>query len=107
MYVASWNSTQVAVKLFFIRNKDSRKQFITECALLQRLYHPNIVRVFGVIEGSTRGGIVMQLCKGNVEQLYPELKWPKTIQILRETCSAMAYPHKNHVYHRDLKPQNI
>eukprot|EP01088_Endostelium_zonatum_P015848 TRINITY_DN4052_c0_g1_i1.p1 TRINITY_DN4052_c0_g1~~TRINITY_DN4052_c0_g1_i1.p1 ORF type:complete len:352 (+),score=71.40 TRINITY_DN4052_c0_g1_i1:217-1272(+) len=84
---------------------------IREISLLKRLKHPNIVRLHQVINTEKKGMTLV------FEYLYCDLKkymvQEKKIQphevksFLFQLLQGTAFCHKNHVLHRDLKPQNL
>ena len=88
-----------------------RQRFIREVRTLQRLEHPNIVRIYdsGHHEGSL--WYAMEFVEGT--DLERELKEHKrlnplrAVSILLEATKALAYSHTQRVIHRDIKPANI
>eukprot|EP01088_Endostelium_zonatum_P001391 TRINITY_DN11707_c0_g1_i1.p1 TRINITY_DN11707_c0_g1~~TRINITY_DN11707_c0_g1_i1.p1 ORF type:complete len:344 (-),score=82.69 TRINITY_DN11707_c0_g1_i1:81-1112(-) len=85
---------------------------IREISLLKRLKHPNIVRLYQVINTEKKGMTLV------FEFLYCDLKKymdarsgilpPKIIKsFLYQLFKGTAFCHTNHVLHRDLKPQNL
>ena len=88
-----------------------RQRFIREVRTLQRLDHPNIVRIYdsGHHEGSL--WYAMEFVEGT--DLEREIKEHKRLTPLRatlillEVTKALAYSHAQRVIHRDIKPANI
>ena len=88
-----------------------RQRFIREVRTLQRLEHPNIVRIYdsGHHEGSL--WYAMEFIEGT--DLEREIKEQKRLSPLRaasillEATKALAYSHTQRVIHRDIKPANI
>jgi len=85
---------------------------IREISLLKRLKHPNIVRLYQVINTEKKGMTLV------FEFLYCDLKKymdtrsgilpPKIVKsFLYQLFKGTAFCHANHVLHRDLKPQNL
>jgi len=84
---------------------------IREISLLKRLKHPNIVRLHQVINTEKKGMTLV------FEYLYCDLKKymvrEKKIpthdvkSFLYQLLQGTGFCHKNHVLHRDLKPQNL
>jgi len=85
--------------------------FNRESLIIARLNHPNIIHV--IDRGLTEDGrpyFVMEFIEGsNAARLIMEggLTFAKKLDILIQTCKALAYAHKNGVIHRDIKPANI
>ena len=86
------------------------KYFKTEIKILAMLDHPNILRLFEVIEDSKKFYLIMELCSGGellsrmTNNRYREKEAAKLID---QIASAVAYCHEKGICHRDLKPQNI
>lgn len=104
----------VAVKVLQHRfSADTRvvDYFKRESLIIARLNHPNIIHV--IDRGLTEDGrpfFVMEYIDGtNAARLIMEgaLTFPKKLDILIQTCKALAYAHRNGVIHRDIKPANI
>lgn len=80
---------------------------------MKRLEHPNIVRLLDAQHQGSRIHIVMEFCSGGTLSKYckqfPDNKPPleTTRTFLKAIVGALEYLHKEHVIHRDLKPQNI
>ncbi len=85
--------------------------FNRESLIIARLNHPNIIHV--IDRGLTEDGrpyFVMEYIDGtNAARLIMDgaLTFPKKLDILIQTCKALAYAHRNGVIHRDIKPANI
>eukprot|EP00047_Mylnosiga_fluctuans_P001939 m.222497 g.222497 ORF g.222497 m.222497 type:complete len:456 (-) comp10774_c0_seq1:471-1838(-) len=84
-----------------------------EVAVLKKLSHPNIVRLFEVIDDSSHDTIYMifeLMPMGPVMDLtsnphpFPE---GRARMFFRQLVLAMEYLHHNNVIHRDIKPANI
>ncbi|KAJ2159782.1 hypothetical protein GGF46_002778 [Coemansia sp. RSA 552] len=82
-----------------------------EIKLLSLLYHPNIVRIYDVIQHSKFTMIVMEHNSGG-ELLHHIRKRGRLHEsearvLFRQIVSAMDYTHRNCIIHRDLKMENI
>jgi len=82
-----------------VRTGDVRR----EGRLLQRLTHPNIVRVYEV----HRGWMVLETLSGSTLAALPPLERDDAIEMGRQLCSAIAYLHRKGWLHLDLKPDNL
>jgi len=103
-----------AVKLLsalLAEDENFRSRFEAEIETLQKLNHPNIVRLFGFGE---QGGLlfyVMELVDGS--SLEEELArgrrfdWREVTRIAIETCRALRHAHDRGIVHRDIKPGNL
>ncbi len=86
-------------------------RFNQEAQLLQRVEHPNLVRIYehGVHEG--RPYILMEYCNGpNLRQLvkrYGPMSWPLSTAIIAQVAAGLDAALKAGVIHRDVKPDNI
>jgi serine/threonine protein kinase len=106
---------RVAVKLLdptLGRDDDAVARFKREAEMIQRLEHPNIVRVLDVGSSRNRHYIAMELVHGGSlkalmsRPLDPD-RAAKILQVLVETARALAHAHEHGVVHRDVKPANI
>jgi serine/threonine-protein kinase len=84
----------------------------TEYAILSKLSHPNIVRVFEAGRlGENRCFLVMEFVDGKTLadhlKSMGSLSLPEILEILHEIALGLECAHGSHVLHRDLKPANI
>ncbi len=87
------------------------KRFKREAAILGKLQHENIVGIFDFYEKDGDKFIVLEYIKGkSLKQIIREKhKIPVkfAVYILKEVLNGLTHVHKNHILHRDLKPDNI
>ena len=89
--------------------KDLTK-FQTEIKILSLVDHPNIVRLFEVIEDDKYYNLLQELCTGGELLKKTEtthLKEKEVARIFNQIMSVVAYCHDKGIVHRDLKLENI
>lgn len=88
-------------------------RFVDEIKILLKISHPNIVRVYNyyLYPDEKVGYLQMEYVKGNTLDKYSALPfdkdWKSWEDIFKETILAFEYLEKNHILHRDIRPQNI
>ena len=101
---------QVALKEIDVQAADLAR-FLEEARVMDRLNHPNIVRVNGVdmLEGHVV--IDMEFVKGaNLQQILRKdgkLPSDSALDIAIQVLDALDYAHRMRTVHRDIKPANI
>ncbi|XP_010553145.1 PREDICTED: CBL-interacting serine/threonine-protein kinase 14-like isoform X1 [Tarenaya hassleriana] len=81
-----------------------------EIAILHRLRHHHIVRLFEVLATKTKIYFVMEFAKGG--ELFAKVSKGRFSEDLsrryfQQLISAVGYCHSRGVFHRDLKPENL
>ncbi len=104
----------VAVKVLkqeFSENANFVSKFRVEAQAAAGLMHPNIVNVYDVGEEKGMYYIVMELVEGITLKRYIEkkarLSVKEAVSIAIQVSMGLEAAHRNHVIHRDIKPQNI
>ncbi|MCB1055057.1 MAG: serine/threonine protein kinase [Acidobacteria bacterium] len=93
------------------RDEDSDRRFRREMAILAKLNHPNIARLYE--GGTTEDGrlyYLMEYVEGQPITDYcreHDLSLEQRLSLFSKVCEAVQYAHQNLVVHRDLKPSNI
>jgi len=85
-------------------------KFQNEIKILAMVDHPNIVRLFEVIEDDKYFNLFQELCTGGElsrKIQTTQLKEKEIARIFNEIMSAVAYCHEKGIAHRDLKLENI
>ncbi len=104
----------VALKTFpaeLTADREVRKRFQREAAILKSLQHPNIVPVYETGEFDGRGFIAMALLQGvTLKRIISEQKqinWRTSLDIFTAVAKALDYIHSQGIQHRDLKAENV
>lgn len=108
---------QVAVKEMRIDGLDAedartrRERTLREARATARIDHPNVVRVYDVVDEGERLWIVMELVAGrSLEQIMVSggpLGPPEAARIGLGLVAALRQVHAQGVLHRDIKPGNV
>eukprot|EP00434_Breviolum_minutum_P005962 symbB.v1.2.005258.t1/scaffold304.1/size234131/17 len=82
-----------------------------EAEVMQKLQHPNIVKLLQVMEDEERLCLVMEYVPGG-DMLQDIMRQGRFLEahaqrLLAELAETMSYVHSRNVVHRDLKPENI
>lgn len=87
------------------------QRFCDEAQTINKLSHPNIVKILRAFKALGTAYYVMPYVKGeslsSVFKTSAQLNGEKLLSLLRQILSALSYLHSQGVMHRDLKPANI
>ena len=86
------------------------EKFQNEIKILAMVDHPNIVRLFEVIEDDKYFNLFQELCTGGelLKKMHTtQMKEKQIAKIFNQIMSAIAYCHEKGIVHRDLKLENI
>ncbi|KAH1002547.1 hypothetical protein HUJ04_008627 [Dendroctonus ponderosae] len=105
---------KVAVKVIDKSKLDevSKAHLFQEVRCMKLVQHPNVVRLYEVIDTATKLYLILELGDGGDlyeyiirhDQGLPEAK---AKDYFRQIVRSIAYCHQLHVVHRDLKPENV
>jgi MAP/microtubule affinity-regulating kinase len=104
-----WFTSKVAIKVIDKTTLDEKKlsKLYREVRIMKMLHHPNIVKLYEVIETKFTVFLVMEYASGG--ELYDylvvhgKMKEKEARAKFRQILSALSYCHKKRVIHRDLK----
>lgn len=109
-YLASWSGLDVAVKVASISDL-GLEGWQTEVQALQKLHHPNIIRLLGCVhrENPTTFCLVLEYCAlGDLHMVLHQKTPPNFFfTVAQDVAKGMSYLHKRGIMHRDIKPSNI
>jgi len=116
VYEATHQETGQRVAVKFLHGSkemepESQNRFVREVALLKRLEHDNIVRMYeaGLHDGSIFCAMELVECGSLSEVLASRgrLPWRDAAEVALQVCNALAHAHDRGCVHRDLKPSNL
>ncbi|XP_072947268.1 SNF-related serine/threonine-protein kinase [Epargyreus clarus] len=105
---------KVAVKVIDKSKLDevSKSHLFQEVRCMKLVQHPNVVRLYEVIDTQTKLYLILELGDGG--DLYDYIMRHETglseslaRDYFRQIVRAISYCHRLHVVHRDLKPENV
>jgi len=91
----------------------NKASLVKEIKILERLSHPNIIKIYDCIDSGKVVVIVQELVQGIILSEYiaytkeQRLDQPKALKIFKQIVSAVEYCHSKGIAHRDLKLENL
>lgn len=114
VYLAEDTTLQrkVAVKALHNSHQISPKvqeRFRREALILSQLDHPNICRIYNLIETNEADYLVLELIQGQTLKNFnsTHLSKNRKLNIAFALLEALKTAHRKNIIHRDLKPENI
>lgn len=88
-----------------------RARFLSEARTVAALEHPNIVRIFAVLEEKGEPCLVFEFAEGRtLKDLCAEdgpLKPARVLDLAAQVSAGLDHAHAQGFIHRDLKPENV
>ncbi len=104
----------VALKILprrLAQNKDFVQRFLREARSAAKLRHPNIVQAHDVGFADGYYFFAMEFVDGQtlsqIVARHGPLGQNRALEVMKQTCSALAAAHDAGIVHRDIKPANI
>jgi tetratricopeptide (TPR) repeat protein len=104
----------VAIKVLneeLLKDETQRKRFSRESLLIDKLKHPNIIKIFERGEDRKTSFIVMEFLAGKtLSHILPDnesLPLTDSLPIMIQISDAFVQIHGKNIIHRDLNPNNI
>ncbi|XP_018325932.1 MAP/microtubule affinity-regulating kinase 3 isoform X2 [Agrilus planipennis] len=105
---------KVAVKVIDKSKLDdvSKAHLFQEVRCMKLVQHPNVVRLYEVIDTATKLYLILELGDGGdlydyIMRHESGLSEQLAKDYFRQIVRAISYCHRLHVVHRDLKPENV
>ena len=109
-YLAKWGGLDVAVKVAAITDM-GLEGWNTEVSSLQKLHHPNIIRLLGSIYNPNpcTYGLVLEFCEAGDLSVALTRWTPSNFfsGVSVDIANGLNYLHSKNVLHRDIKPGNV
>ncbi|PRP82093.1 hypothetical protein PROFUN_03783 [Planoprotostelium fungivorum] len=115
VYRGLWNNTTVALKTMETEHDDMKKaEWKKEIVLLQKLNHPNIVRLFGVYDLYSKLYMVVEFAENGSLDVFLQkrtnanrLSNNDLIRMCLDVVKGMCYLSSRRIIHRDLAARNL
>ncbi|HYI10832.1 MAG TPA: serine/threonine-protein kinase [Thermoanaerobaculia bacterium] len=91
------------------RTATIRNRFLREARALSQLDHPNICRIYDVLERAEGDYLILELIDGRTlrNHMNDGLSREETLRVVLQVARVLSVAHERGIVHRDLKPDNI
>lgn len=100
-----------AVKVIPVKKIKNMTTFLQEIQIMQKLDHPNVLKLFEYFIDEQDVYLITEICKGGElfdriveKEFYPE---PEAAIIFNQILRSVNYIHSMGIAHRDIKPENF
>jgi len=87
------------------------ERFKQEITILQKLDHPNVLKLYEYFEDERNVYLVTEICKGGelFDKIIEEEFFSEKVaaRLFQQILQSLNYCHKENIAHRDLKPENF
>ncbi|KAI3985042.1 hypothetical protein MKX01_004810 [Papaver californicum] len=104
---------EVAIKEIVMDRLSKKLQdnLLQEIDILRKINHPNIIRLFDIIEVPGRINLVLEYCRGGdlsrYIQRHERIPEDTAKHFMKQLAAGLQILRQNNLIHRDLKPQNL
>ncbi|KAI3939110.1 hypothetical protein MKX01_001978 [Papaver californicum] len=104
---------EVAIKEIVMDRLSKKLQdnLLQEIDILRKINHPNIIRLFDIIEVPGRINLVLEYCRGGDLSRYivrhERIPEDTAKHFMKQLAAGLQILRQNNLIHRDLKPQNL
>ncbi|MFC1851233.1 tetratricopeptide repeat protein [candidate division CSSED10-310 bacterium] len=87
----------------------TKARFVREAEILSRLEHPNICRIYDLVESEEIDFLILEFIRGwNLKEgLSRGLSNTRKLEIALDITRVLEVAHTKNIVHRDLKPENV